>query len=61
MKYKILINWSGQIHTFYRHATTKTHALSLGCQRLEEMLGYNQNVLFRKLIGTNKFDVSIVK
>ena len=47
--YRITFNYSGEIHTFYNWAATKTRALNLARRKLETKLNLNAGALFYKL------------
>lgn len=37
--YKVTLNWHGEIHEFYTHATSETKALRQACGRLSNRVG----------------------
>lgn len=40
VRYKITINWSGQVFTFYRHATSTDQSLRYAIRQLAREVGY---------------------
>jgi hypothetical protein len=51
-RYKIIINWSGQVHTFYKWAVESGLALYLACIDLAGKLGYRDgSVTYNALIS----------
>jgi hypothetical protein len=41
LRYKVTINWSGEIHSFYRHATSAPQALRHAIRELSRKVGYS--------------------
>jgi hypothetical protein len=39
-RYSIVINWQGEPHTFYRHASSASQALRHAIQELSRKVGY---------------------
>jgi hypothetical protein len=40
-RYQITINWKGEVHKFYRHATSANQALRHSIRELARKVGYN--------------------
>lgn len=40
-RYKIIINWQGEVHEFYRHATSPAQALRHAVRELARKIGYS--------------------
>ena len=39
-RFKVVINWSGEVHEFYRHATSVDQALHHSIRALARQVGY---------------------
>ncbi len=61
-KYQEEFNWMGEIHIFYKQATTYEKALTLGIRALAKKVGYsNKYVRDRILDYSGKYEVKEVK
>ena len=40
-RYQITINWNGEVHEFYRHATSPVQALRHAIRELARKVGYS--------------------
>ena len=49
--YKVTLNWYGEIHIFYSHATASNRALNFSIRRLAKELGVTYGYVKRKFIG----------
>jgi hypothetical protein len=41
IRYKVNINWKGEVHSFYRHATSPQQALRHAIRELARKVGYS--------------------
>lgn len=62
VRYKVTINWQGEVHVYYKHATSAAQALRHGIRDLARACGYStgyvrQHVLMEE---ANRWDVKIV-
>jgi len=61
IKYKVTLNHSGEIHVFYKVATTDRQAVNFSTFSLEEKLGLRKHSLKGNFDGRqNNFEVEIV-
>ena len=44
-KYKVTINWNGEVHIFYTYSNTKAKATTNAIIRLAKKVGYNWTVV----------------
>jgi hypothetical protein len=45
VRYKININWQGEVHEFYRHATSSNQALRHAIRELARKVGYDTRLV----------------
>lgn len=52
-RYLITINWQGEVHSFYRHATSPQQALRHAIRELARKVGYNTKYVRDYVMDTN--------
>jgi hypothetical protein len=53
-RYKIVINWSGEVHEFYRHATSAPQALRHSIRELARKVGYTTRYVRDYIMDSNQ-------
>ena len=60
-KYKVLLNWYGEIHTIYTSSKNKTGALNNSFYQLAKRTGYSRGYIALKFLGyTDNYKVKEV-
>ena len=61
-RYKIIINWQGEVHEFYRHATSPAQALRHAVRELARKVGYSNKYVQSYImdLGSSRWEVKIV-
>jgi hypothetical protein len=52
-RYQITINWKGEVHEFYRHATSADQALRHAIRQLAREVGYTTKMVRDWVMDTN--------
>lgn len=60
-RYHITINWQGEVHNFYKHATSAPQALRHGIRELARKVGYETRFVRDYVMseGTRRWEVVI--
>ena len=53
VRYKVTLNWQGEVHEFYRHATSKPQALRHSIRELARKVGYSTRYVQNHIMDTN--------
>ena len=59
VRYLITINWSGQVFSFYRHATSADQALRHAIRQLAREVGYTTRYVRDYVMDANRYEVTI--
>lgn len=54
LRYKVTVNWQGEIHEFYRHATSASQALRHAIRELARITGYATRYVRDYVMDTNQ-------
>ena len=54
LRYKVTLNWQGEIHTIYRHATSKPQALRHSIRELARKVGYSTKYVQSYIMEPNQ-------
>lgn len=57
--YKVVMNWQGEVHTVYRHATSVDAALQLAFRELASNLGMNKAHRIANYFLAGKDNISV--
>ena len=62
MKFKVTINWYGEVHVIYTHAKDANKALNNACHQLAKLVGYNFGYVksYVKDENKNRFNVEVI-
>jgi hypothetical protein len=56
--YRVTLNWSGEVHTFWTKAMSSRQALALACRKLSGLLGIDwRMVLMKYKHGDQQYEV----
>jgi hypothetical protein len=55
--YKGIINWRGELHTLYTHATTEKEAQRNLCEQLANKLGLKVPSVSGRILNTNAIQI----
>jgi len=61
LRYKVIINWQGEIHSFYRHATSAPQALRHSIRALARKVGYSTKFVRDYIMDTNSIRWEVIK
>ena len=59
VRYLITINWSGQVFSFYRHATSADQALRHAIRQLAREVGYTTRYVRDYVMNANRYQVEV--
>ena len=62
LRYKVTLNWQGEVHTIYRHATSSAQALRHAIRELARKVGYSTKHVQSYIMdtGSSRWEVKIV-
>lgn len=62
LRYKVTINWQGEVHEYYRHATSKPQALRHAIRMLAREVGYSTKYVQSYVmdLGSSRWEVKSV-
>jgi hypothetical protein len=60
VRYKVMINWKGEVHEFYRWATSPAQALRHAVRELARLIGYETRMVRDYVMNseTRRWEVS---
>lgn len=61
LRYKVTLNWQGEVHEFYRHATSAPQALRHAIRELARKVGYSTKTVQAFIMETNKRRWEVIK
>jgi len=61
VRFKIVINWKGEVHEFYRHATSASQALHHAVRELARKVGYSTKFVRDYVMDTNYRRWEVIK
>ena len=54
VRYKVVLNWQGEVHEFYRHATSPAQALRHAVRELARKVGYSNKYVQSYIMEPNQ-------
>jgi hypothetical protein len=60
-RYKVTLNWQGEVHEFYRHATSAEQALRHAMRELARKVGYSTKYVQIYIMDTNSRRWEVIK
>jgi len=54
VRYKVIINWQGEVHEFYRHAVSANQALRYAIRELARKVGYSTKYVRNYVMDKSK-------
>lgn len=59
VRFKVAINWQGQVFEYYRHANSAEQALRHAIRELAREVGYNTRYVRDYVMNANRYEVGL--